>query len=459
MKSIVLRFLCLTAFAGIVHAAGQNPVPLVNQPLVPASIAPGHAGFVLKVTGTGFVRGAKIEWNHQPVSTTFVSRSELKAQIEATDVAKPATASVTVENPGGQLSNVVYFCIRKSSSTVGMGVDPHFNHYAGGWVARGDFNGDGKLDVAVSDNKLINQRIIPVVDIYLGKGDGTFDTPVETKPPFLHVGRMLTGDFNGDGKLDLALTIEVKTCGDGNATVILLGNGDGTLTLVSGYICGEPEAVADFNHDGKLDLILTENPGEDAYTSVYLGNGDGTFNPQGLGNFGYFDGSPVAIGDFNNDGKLDVAFASANGDATVQVFLGRGDGTFNKGVTYQTAFYGYSAYAADVNGDGKLDIVTGGVSVLLGNGDGTFRSNGGTIAGIGDADLITVGDFNGDGKVDVAVSDDVDSIWLLLGNGDGTFQSPIEFPLYQGPLHGLASGDFNNDGKLDLVGGYLFLQK
>ena len=182
-------------------------------------------------------------------------------------------------------------------------------------------------------------------------------------------------------------------------------------------------AAADFNGDGRLDLVVTSGSYSNQRLMIRLGNGDGTFgDPLFIGTGGYNVGAP-AIGDFNGDGKLDLAVADGR---SVYVLLGNGDGTFQTGVAYGTSYGGFSAAAADVNGDGKLDIITNGVSVFLGNGDGTFTNGG----GVGQRTIIVlphrnIGDFNGDGKLDLAVSSSTE-IELLLGNGDGTFQSPTQ---------------------------------
>jgi hypothetical protein len=146
----------------------------------------------------------------------------------------------------------------------------------------------------------------------------------------------------------------------------------------------------------------------------------------------------------------------------VRIFLGNGDGTFADPVTYNTPYLASGVAAVDLNGDGKLDLVTDGVAVLLGNGDGTFTL-GSTVqvAGTYPANQnVIVGDFNGDGKLDVAVvsvdqiEDGNQTIAILLGNGDGTFEKPIEFAGGVNPgahVFGFFLGDFNNDGKLDLI--------
>ncbi len=206
-------------------AGTTNPVPFINQPLVPDVVTPGGMGFTLTVNGTGFVMGSVVNWNGRARGTMFVSSSKLTATILASDTATPRTASVTVlsPGPGGGTSNVAFFEVTVSTSAIGFipsSFDAGTSAFA---VATGDFNGDGKLDVVVANASSNN------VSVLLGNGDGTFQAPVDY-PTGSQPSSVAVGDFNGDGKLDLAVANQncpSFPCGAGSVS-ILLGNGDGT---------------------------------------------------------------------------------------------------------------------------------------------------------------------------------------------------------------------------------------
>jgi hypothetical protein len=208
--------------------------------------------------------------------------------------------------------------------------------------------------------------------------------------------------------------------------------------------------------------LVTSNHDDDT-VSVLLANSDGTFRSHvdyAAGSFPY----SVVVGDFNADGKKDIAVASV-GDNSVSILLGNGDGTFRSRVAYATGSVPVFVAAGDVNGDGKLDLATANsgnntVSVLLGNGDGTFGNHSDMSAG-GPPLSIAVGDFNGDGNGDLVVADGglncgtfgcfaESLIATLQSNGDGTFQPAVTFPSATGPQW-IAIGDFNGDGKRDLA--------
>ena len=439
----------LIVFSPSVRA--QNPVPLINQPLVPTTAAPGGPSFTLVVNGTGFVSGSVVNWNGSARVTTFVSGSQLKAAITAADIALAATASVTVSSPapGGAVSNVEFFQITSSAASVALS---RSNVQAGAGArcaVAADFNGDGKLDLAVCHDSGGN-----TISVLLGNGDGTFQAAANY-PSGTDTTHLAVGDFNGDGKLDL-----IATNGGDNTVSILLGNGDGTFQARTNYSTGTfPIAVGtgDFNGDGKLDLVVTNASANTV--SILLGNGDGTFQAHTDYATGT-DPQGVFVGDFNGDGKLDIATENISSNS-VSILLGNGDGTFKTHVDYAVGSFPQWIAGADVNGDGKLDLLTANtmsssVSVLLGNGDGTFQSHV-DYSTAADPTSVAVGDLNGDGKVDLVTADclantcqNPSSISILLGNGDGTFQTHSDFTTGFAPLS-IFVGDFNGDGRLDIA--------
>jgi hypothetical protein len=440
-------------------STAENPVPLINQPLSPDAVVPGGPAFTLTVNGTGFVSGSTLKWNGSARATNFVSDSKLTATVLANDVASFNTASVTVVNPspGGGSSNVVFFETTRPTSSVALSIPSEVAAGSGpDSVAVGDFNGDGKLDLVVAN-------LDGTVSVLLGKGDGTFLPAVTYSSGSLpgSVAVAVVGDFNGDGKLDLA----VVNSGS-NDVGVLLGNGDGTFQPAVNYDVGSvPDALAvgDFNGDGKLDLVVVNSASNNV--SVLLGNGDGSFQAALDFDTG---GSPVsaAVGDFNGDGKLDLAVANAGSTNRVSILLGYGDGTFQAPVTYATGSVPVSVAVGDFNGDGKLDLAVANispgnagpsmVSVLLGNGDGTFQPTVEYVAGSDTySSSVALADFNGDGKLDLAVgnSGSTNRVSILLGNGDGTFQSAVDYggASLPGTSPPPVVGDFNGDGRLGMA--------
>ena len=337
-------------------------------------------------------------------------------------------------------------------------------------VVTADFNGDGKVDIATV-------RGTAVVTITLGVGNGDFrpkDLPFDLGPGVVFQGLVAAADFNGDHIPDLVALTQVASS-PVSGGVVLLGVGDGTFRTPILLGPGDVRAVADFNRDGKLDLLVE--------ASVRLGNGDGTFQPPGPGIRG---GVPfltwAAVADFNGDGKPDLVQTSlrAAGDSkSVYVWLGNGDGTF--GNVMVTALASSAVFltssqlvAGDFNGDGHADLAVlvnsnfalkqYSVEILLGDGTGNFRV-GGTYPVPAPAPLI-VADFEHSGRLDIAAG-----FTILPGNGDGTFGMAQSFGQYAPPnlvigsnayysvvlsppggISWVAAGDINGDGKLDLVG-------
>jgi hypothetical protein len=363
--------------------------------------------------------------------------------------------------------------------------------YGGAVAAVGDFNGDGILDLAVSNEcppSPGSQCGNGLVAILLGNGDGTFK-PGNTYPaggPFAYY--IVAADFNRDGKLDLAVTAQ-GTGGSFGTLAVMLGNGDGTFGPATVYTAGDPIgavlAVADLNGDGIPDLVigLGSSYGNGTSIGVLLGAGDGTFGTPvyyPATNNGFGVGS-IGVGDFNGDGKLDLAVSAwSQNSPVIAVLLGNGDGTLQPAVTYPLpGVNGGSVAVGDVNGDGKLDLVasniclpkctitsTTSIAVLLGNGDGTFSAASTFPSGseTGQSGNLVLHDFDGDGKLDVAISRSCANptqqngclflsglVDVLLGNGDGTFGTPLSFPSGGYTCESVVSGDFNGDGKADLA--------
>jgi hypothetical protein len=327
-------------------------------------------------------------------------------------------------------------------------------------VAIGDFNGDGKNDLAVTSLNPYGEDNNPnTVSILLGKGDGTFGKPVtyEAAP---YATSVVVGDFNGDGKSDLAVATA-------DSVAILLGNGNGTFAAPTKYPAGAGIlflAVGDFNGNGKSDLAVVSALG----VSLLLGNGNGTFAASAVHylagggrqyEYDYPDvhtaGSPMAIGDFNGDGKTDLAVADNHFSNSVSILLGNGNGTFDATVTYPVGSAPTSVAAGDFNGDGRSDLAvtnsySNNVSILLGDGNGTFAPA--VFYGVGSSpNSVTIGDFDGDGKRDLAVANSgSNTVSILLGIGNGTFGIAPSIAVGTNP-RSIAVGDFNGDGNSDLA--------
>jgi hypothetical protein len=333
-------------------------------------------------------------------------------------------------------------------------------------IATGDFNGDGKLDIAtVSLNE-------DALNVFLGNGDGTFaggfsyTFPGPANSPL----SVTTADVIGDGKLDLIVAnYNALNLTDGGGLSVFFGNGDGRSSnadyVVKNHVTAV--AVADFNGDGNLDLAAAVN---DAGTlAILLNNGKGTF--QTPVSYAASSGPyQLAIGDFNGHGNADLAIrnycvlASAgplcpNG----AVFYGTasvlfGNGTFQAASSFPAGVAPAGIASAILRPRGNLDLLVtdnsnGSLLVLLGKGDGTFQSpvSYPADAGSGDTAFLTVGDFNGDGNLDIDASGV--SLVEFLGNGDGTFQQAVDY--YRStpgvPYFKMAGGDFNGDGYEDVA--------
>ncbi len=279
-------------------------------------------------------------------------------------------------------------------------------------IAVADFNNDGNLDLAVANESPSRGGSVTV---FLGHGDGTFQAP-----SFMMAGAypasVVAADFNGDGRVDLAVA--------------------------------------------NSQQFQTTPPFKNGSISVFLGNGDGTFGPSTFYRAG---ASPISltVADLNGDGHLDLAAADFQGTA-LAVLMGVGDGTFQDPLFVAAGREPFCVASADLDGDGTVDLVSangsitstgGSISISLGAGSGSFGQTAYYRAGQGVA-FVAVGDFNQDGVPDLAVADDggpsTGGVTILLGKGDGTLQSPISFAAGLHP-EAIAVGDYNRDGHLDLA--------
>jgi Bacterial Ig-like domain (group 3)/FG-GAP-like repeat len=334
-------------------------------------------------------------------------------------------------------------------------------NYATGTIpgggAVGDFNGDGIADLLTEATSSFNYPPTHQVQVLFGNGDGTFRTGPVTEVS-VTPGSAVVADFNLDGKTDVV----ISDIGDA-AYAVLLGNRDGTFSALPPVSVGEDDngipgfAAGDFNEDGVPDLVVAGTG------QVFLGHGDGTFSSAG---FDYDGVAVVAVADFNGDGHADVATGEQVG-----VFLGNGDGSLRNGIALPGNITSLSLVTADFNADGKADLAgstviynktTGKnssfVYVWLGNGDGTFRNP--ISFSAGDSGL-AVGDFNGDGRPDLisvasSTFSSTPALLLNLGNGDGTFQPAITYPLASWGLSvgysaAVAVGSFRGDGRTSFV--------
>ncbi|MBI4651233.1 VCBS repeat-containing protein, partial [Candidatus Desantisbacteria bacterium] len=287
------------------------------------------------------------------------------------------------------------------------------------------------------------------VSILMGLGNGSFNASsihnTGNSPQFA-----FSGDFNGDNKLDLAIANSAS-----NNISIFISNGDGTFepSKTYGGIGLTPYFITmgDFDGDNKLDLAVANKGSNDI--SIYPGNGDGTFGIETTFDAG---NSPVSLvtGDFNKDDKPDLAVVNS-GSNTISILIGNGDGTFQTQVNYGVGYSPSSIATNDFNRDYKIDLAIANsgsntVSILIGNGDGFFQKQITYSVGNNPSGIIS-GDFNKDNKPDLAITNSgSDTISILIGKRDGTFQKQITYKTGDAPSS-IISGDFNKDNNMDLA--------
>lgn len=319
-------------------------------------------------------------------------------------------------------------------------------------IIAGYFNNDSYLDLAIGNYDGSS------IGILLGYGNGAFQNEIVTYiSNKTHPTAMAVGDFNNDSRLDIvAVSLD-----DGNIA-ILLGNGDGTFLVQAIISTGGGSypgaaAVGYFNNDLILDIVVTI--GGTNRIGLYIGNGNGTFQNSKLSPTGSAsEPSGIVVGDFNHDSYLDVA-TSNYGNSRVSVLLGYGNGSFRTQTSFPTGIECVWMDTADLNGDGHLDFVAingknNSVSVLLGFGNGTFRGQ--VTYPVGNSSssfFIALADVNNDGRWDIVVPNTAENnIGILLGRGDGSFQAQTTIFIGDDAAPAaVAINDFNKDNLSDIA--------
>lgn len=364
-------------------------------------------------------------------------------------------------------------------------------------IASADFNGDGHLDLAVAPNGLNGEVIV----LYGRGGTEKFGPPTNF-PAGASARSVTVGDLNGDGKPDLIVNLDDFGQPTGRLS-ILMNDGTGkfgapSIINVTSSL-GRP-VLADVNNDGKVDIVIGASVGiSSGRVAVLLGNGAGGFTNAANSPFiTTSDNAPaVVVGDFNEDGKrdltlpgaqsgLDILFgdgtgvfaqgphittdrgtlvltmADFNGDShldllsDVNMLLGTGTGTFSAPINIASLGNSNAAFAGDVNNDGKVDLLAGspgGLTVMLGDGTGNlvpFKTYASGLTIFGASAFGVLGDFNEDGKMDVAAAK-TQGVGILDGDGTGAFNDAVTYTTSMSGMRDVVAADFNNDGKQDFA--------
>ena len=309
-------------------------------------------------------------------------------------------------------------------------------------IASADLSGSGRQDIIAANGA---DRTVSVLR---GAGDGTLG-PSHTYSTGVDADLIAVGSLRGDGKQDVAIASV-----SGRKLAVLLNDGHGSLSISSSQALARTPVsitISHFSNGSLADLALAN---DDGTVSVLLGRGDGKFEPLALLNIASSKLSFVLSGDFNRDGKVDLAVAQPDG-RLLTVLLGNGDGSFTRGASYSLGNNPVSGASIDVNGDGIPDLVavnngSNTFSTLLGNGDGSFKTAVDSTVGDGPIALAS-GDFYGKGATGLAVLNAAaKTVSVVDGKGDGSFKAA---PAYSGDLspRSIVSGDLNGDGRPDLI--------
>jgi hypothetical protein len=460
-------------------AAAQSAPVSINA--IKLSVSPNPAKVKQKVTLT-----AKVTTNNQPATggtVTFFDGKVLlaNAQVVGKNPAKGYTTGTailtTIVSPGSHSLTAVYGGTAGSPKIVrSKSVALKFTGKTGsttGLTAKANAQHPKNYDFTAKVHGLgllAPQGTVDFTDITTGTDLGMAPLDAKTVSHSFAKARVtdasgmpvqsVVADFNGDGFPDVATANASFTTG--NSMAVFLGNADGSFQTPALYPAGyfaSGIVAGDFNNDGILDLAIMSQGGDSGSAGdvkLYLGNGDGTFQKALVDVVG---GLPVAIalGDFNRDGILDFATTDYFAN-TASISLGNGDGTFQSPVPYGVGSGPYYIAAADFNNDHSQDLAVvndndNTVSVLLGNGDGTFQAQETHRTG-NQVEFVATGDLNLDGNQDLIVANFADkTIGVLLGNGDGTFQNQVTYHV-GGADFGIAVGDLDGDGNPDLAVSY-----
>jgi FG-GAP-like repeat/FG-GAP repeat len=429
----------------------QNPTSIPNAPYAPGPVLAGDfnhdhkldfaMGGIAVFLGNGDGTFTGPVYSSSGVYPQAAADINEDGELDLVSFTYAGAVSVLLGNGAGGFTDSSSVAISSGSS-------------GGSAATSDDFNGDGHLDLAVAAGGYPNAQVY----VELGKGNGTFKPPIvsalssSSTNPYL----MLSGDFNGDGTRDIVVLDDQSP-----GFQVLLGKGDGSFgTPVDNPLTDQvfSMAVGDFNRDGKADIVVTSGSSSNLSVSVYLGNGDGTFHLS-MQNVVY-QSSYVTVADVNGDGSPDLVVAGTGyyGPTNLLVFLGKGDGTFANPLFGPADSYNSQAAVADFNGDGKPDIAIStnsygnvGIAFLPGNGDGTFGAQVYSSPSSQFSGILFASDVNGDGRADLVGQGQNSGAIVVPGNGDGTFGSPVEFDVPSNYRATPSAGDFNSDSVEDLA--------
>lgn len=345
-----------------------------------------------------------------------------------------------------------------SQKTYSIDNDPYSSA-----IVVGDFSNNGLLDIVIFNQDSNN------IGVFMGNGDGTFDNLTMYSISYgIYPVTVALGDFNNDNLLDLVATFADSNLG---SVAVFLGNNDGTLSNPIIYnssinIYPISTATGHFNTDNRLDIVILSMEAGYETIRILLGNGDGTFsNKMTSLIYSYLQPKFVVVGDFNNDSRLDLVIAnslnSISLSSSIGIFLGNGDGTFSDQMTFSTGYYALTQSVAvgDFNNDNRLDVVVANpwnnnIGIFLGLGNGSFSSQKTHSTGIRSYPVfVTVFSFNRDNRLDIlVVNQDTNTIIIFLGNGDATFPNQLSYSTGDGFVpSSIALDDFNRDSVMDIA--------